>query len=139
MEPSNRKQVESPAYMLEATMRHIDEAVLITTKELDPPGPEIVYANEGFTRMTGYTAEEVIGKTPRILQGPKTDRAELDRLRRCLSRGEPFFGGEAINYRKDGSEFVLEWYIVPLRNEAGEITHWMASGTSPSAGPWRSN
>ncbi len=80
--------------------------------------------------MTGYTVEEDIGKTPRILQGPKTERAELDRLHRCLSRGASFFGEEIVNYRKDGSEFVLEWYIVPLRNDAGEITHWMAaSGT----------
>ncbi len=105
----------------------MDEAVLITKKELDPPGPEIIYANGGFCRMTGYALEEVIGKTPRILQGPKTDRAELDRLRRCLSRGEPFEGGEIINYRKDGSEFVLEWHIMPLRDEEGELKYWMAS------------
>jgi diguanylate cyclase (GGDEF)-like protein/PAS domain S-box-containing protein len=76
--------------------------------------------------MTGYAPEEVVGKTPRILQGPKTDRAELDRLRRHLSRGEPFDGGEAINYRKDGSEYVVNWHIVPLRDDAGEVTHWLA-------------
>jgi diguanylate cyclase (GGDEF)-like protein len=40
--------------------------------------------------------------------------------------GEPF-EGEIVNYRKDGSEYVIEWYVVPLRNTAGEITHWMAS------------
>ncbi len=107
-------------------MRHVSEAVVITTTQLDPPGPEIVYVNEGFCRMTGYTAKEVVGKTPRILQGPKTDRAELDRLRRHLFRGEPFDGGEAINYRKDGSEYVVNWHIVPLRDDAGEVTHWLA-------------
>jgi diguanylate cyclase (GGDEF)-like protein/PAS domain S-box-containing protein len=107
-------------------MRHVSEAVVITNTELDSPGPEIVYVNEGFCRMTGYAPEEVVGKTPRILQGPKTDRAELDRLRRCLSRGEPFDGGEAINYRKNGSEYVVNWHIVPLRDDAGEVTHWLA-------------
>jgi len=127
VKPQSRKQVEKPTHLIEAAIEHVDEAVLITTKELDSPGPQIVYVNEGFCRMTGYAAEEVIGKTPRILQGPKTGRAELDRLRRCLSRGESFFGGEVINYRKDGSDFVLEWYVVPIRNDAGEITHWMAS------------
>ena len=111
--------------MIETAMRHVSEAVVITTTELDPPDPKIVYVNEAFCRMTGYAAEEVVGKTPRILQGPKTDRAELDRLRRCLSRGEPF-EGEVINYRKDRSEYVLRWHIVPLRDEAGEITHWLA-------------
>jgi PAS domain S-box-containing protein len=96
MKLTSYKQIEEFIYLLTSAMRHVDEAVLITTKELDLPGPEIVYVNEGFCRMTGYAAEEVIGKTPRILQGPKTDRAELDRLRRCLSRGKPFKGGEMI-------------------------------------------
>jgi PAS domain S-box-containing protein len=75
--------------------------------------------------MTGYARAEVIGETPRILHGPKTDRAQLDRLRHQLSLEQPF-DGETINYRKDGSEYVIEWYIVPLRDTAGKITHWMA-------------
>ena len=120
-------RVEELDHLLEAAMQHVDEAILITTKELDPPGPEIIYANEGFCRMTGYAPKEVIGKTPRILQGPKTARAELDRVRRCLSRGETFDGREIINYRKDGSEFVLEWHIVPLRDDTGQLKYWMAS------------
>ena len=127
MQPPSRKRDERLTRVIEAAIDHVDEAVLITTTELDPPGPEIVYVNEGFCRLTGYAAEEVLGETPRILQGPKTDRAELDRLRRCLSRGQPFYGGEITNYRKDGSEYVLAWYIVPMRDAAGEVTHWMAS------------
>jgi diguanylate cyclase (GGDEF)-like protein/PAS domain S-box-containing protein len=126
MNPQKRNQPEGHAHLLADAMRHVREAVLITTADLDPPGPAIVYVNEGFCRMTGYAREEVIGKTPRILQGPKTDRSELDRLRRQLSLGEPF-DGEIVNYRKDGSEYVIEWYVVPLRNTAGEITHWMSS------------
>jgi diguanylate cyclase (GGDEF)-like protein/PAS domain S-box-containing protein len=126
MKLQRRDQPERHAHLLADAMRHVREAVLITTADLDPPGPAIVYVNEGFCRMTGYAREEVIGKTPRILQGPKTDRSELDRLRRQLSLGGPF-DGEIVNYRKDGSEYVIEWYVVPLRNTAGEITHWMAS------------
>jgi two-component system cell cycle sensor histidine kinase/response regulator CckA len=76
--------------------------------------------------MTGYTAEEVIGKTPRILQGPRTDKAVLSRLRKNLERGEAF-EGEAINYRKDGKEFDLEWQIAPLRDAHGKITHFVAT------------
>ncbi|HLL39657.1 MAG TPA: EAL domain-containing protein [Rubrobacteraceae bacterium] len=126
MKSSVRKQVEGPIHLIEAAIQHVSEAVVITTTELDPPGPEIVYVNEGFCRMTGYAAEEVVGKTPRIFQGLKSDRVELDRLRQHLSRGEPFEGGEVINYRKDGSEYVLDWHIVPLRDDAGGITHWLA-------------
>ncbi|HLL38096.1 MAG TPA: EAL domain-containing protein [Rubrobacteraceae bacterium] len=126
MKPRGReKQHNEPAHLLTDAMRHAREAVLITTAELDPPGPEIVYVNGSFCRMTGYARAEVIGETPRILHGPKTDRAQLDRLRHQLSLEQPF-DGETINYRKDGSEYVIEWYIVPLRDTAGKITHWMA-------------
>jgi len=75
--------------------------------------------------MTGYNEEEVIGKTPRILQGPRTDKATLSRLRHDLERGK-VFSGETINYRKDGKEFNLEWQIAPLRNTAGKITNFVA-------------
>jgi diguanylate cyclase (GGDEF)-like protein/PAS domain S-box-containing protein len=126
MKPPSSKRPKESAYLLADAVQHVREAVLITTAELDPPGPKIVYVNEGFCQMSGYAVEELIGKTPRIMQGPKTDRSELDRLRRQLSLGKPF-EGEIVNYRKDGSEYVIEWYIVPLRNDAGEITHWMAS------------
>jgi diguanylate cyclase (GGDEF)-like protein/PAS domain S-box-containing protein len=126
MKPQRReKHHKQPAHLLTDAMRHARGAVLITTAKLDPPGPEIVYVNEGFCRMTGYARAEVIGETPRILHGPKTDRAQLDRLRHQLSLEQPF-DGETINYRKDGSEYVIEWYIVPLRDTAGKITHWMA-------------
>lgn len=127
MRPSEKERIGEEAFLLEAAMRHVDEAVLITTTELDHPGPEIVYVNEGFCRMTGYTPDEVIGRTPRLLQGPKTDRAPVDRLRRLLSRGEPFDGRNVINYRKDGSEYVLEWYIEAIRDSDGKITHWISS------------
>ncbi|MDQ3813418.1 MAG: ATP-binding protein, partial [Armatimonadota bacterium] len=73
----------------------------------------------------GYTVEEVMGRTPRILQGPKTDRAVLDDLRHRLEQGQGFHG-EAINYRKDGTEFILEWMITPIHDESGATTHFIA-------------
>ena len=75
--------------------------------------------------MTGYGAEEVIGKTPRILQGPKTDRKVLDQLRINLSSGQDFYG-ETINYHKDGSEFFMEMCISSIRSEDGHLTHYLA-------------
>jgi PAS domain S-box-containing protein len=76
--------------------------------------------------MTGYTPEEVSGKTPRILQGPKTDCSVLSRLRKDCAAGKVFHG-EMINYRKDGSEFYLEWSVGPVRKEGGEITHFVST------------
>ena len=101
------------------------EAILITDAQIDLPGPHIVFVNPAFTEMTGYTREEILGKTPRILQGPNTNRGVLDRLRQNLSSGE-LFEGETINYRKNGSEFVLDWQVAPIRSAAGEITHYLS-------------
>src|SRR5262245_22896932 len=105
--------------LLTSAIEQCEESVLITTAQLDFPGPQIIYVNPAFTRMTGYTFEEVVGKTPRILQGPKTDRSILNQLRRDCAEGKPSHG-EVINYRKDGSEFNVEWKVCPVRNERGE-------------------
>lgn len=120
-----RRFVGAGLDQIETIMEQAAEAVLITEADLDRPGPRIVYANPAFTAMTGYTPDEVIGRTPRLLQGPRTDRAVLDRLRRQLSQGT-MFQGETINYRKDGTPFVMEWHIAPIRDASGRITHWVA-------------
>ena len=112
--------------LLRAAVEAVGEAILITSPDLDEPGPRIEYANPGFARMTGYTADEVVGRTPRILQGPGTDRAELDRMRADLDAGRPFWG-EAINYRKDGTEFFVEWLITPVRDGDGRVAHWVSA------------
>lgn len=122
---SDLKQFEHQLDLLESAIRNDYDSILITELNLEKPGPRIVYVNDGFTKMTGYTPKEVIGKTPRILQGPKTDRAILDRLKRRLIEGQAFFG-HSINYRKDGSEFINQWDIHPLYNRNGEITHWVS-------------
>lgn len=85
-------QASSHVELLENAIRNDYDSILITELNLEKPGPKIVYVNEGFTRMTGYSKEEAIGKTPRMLQGPKTDRAILDRLKRRLIEGQAFFG-----------------------------------------------
>ncbi|WP_020403653.1 PAS domain-containing protein [Gracilimonas tropica] len=111
--------------LLEQAIKHDYDSILITELNLEKPGPKIVYVNDGFTRMTGYTKEEVLGKTPRILQGEKTDRKVLDRLKERLIEGQAFFG-HTVNYKKDGTEFINQWDIHPLTNENGEITHWVS-------------
>ncbi len=108
--------------LLENAMEHSFNGILITKAE---PGYPIVYANEAFSELSGYSREEIVGKSPAILQGPKTDRAVLDRLSQALSESR-LFHGEAINYRKDGSEFVMEWKIVPIQNEKGVTSHYLA-------------
>jgi PAS domain S-box-containing protein len=123
---TERKKADESLRLLESAVQQSKESILITDAELDLPGPKIIFINPAFTQMTGYAAGEVIGKTPRILQGPRTDKTVLGRLRKNLERGE-VFEGEAINYRKDGKEFDLEWQIAPIRNASGKITHFVAT------------
>lgn len=120
-----REQVKDHLELLERAIKSDYDSIVITTLELEKPGPRIVYVNDGFTKMTGYSRDEAIGETPRILQGPKTDRAVLDTLKKRLKEGQAFFG-HTVNYRKDGSEFINQWDIHPLTNEKGEITHWVS-------------
>jgi PAS domain S-box-containing protein len=108
--------------LFEVTITHSFDAIMITENK---PTYPIVFVNQSFTDMTGYERDELIGQSPTILQGPKTDRDVLDRLRRDISEGK-IFHGRAVNYRKDGSEFIMEWKIAPVRNEKGETTHYLA-------------
>jgi PAS domain S-box-containing protein len=111
--------------LLEAAVQQATDAIVITTGQLDLSGPHIVYVNGAFTTLTGYTAAEIIGKTLRILHGPHTEQGELDRMRRALQAGQSFLG-EVLTYRKDGTTYVSEWQLTPIRAADGEITHWIA-------------
>lgn len=120
-----RRPTFDPGVLL-AAVEATGEAILITSPDLDAPGPIIEYANPAFTTMTGYRAEEVLGRSPRFLQGPGTDRAALDRMKAALRAGEPY-QGEAVNYRKDGSTYTVEWLITPVRDAGGRITRWVSA------------
>ncbi|MDV2986907.1 HWE histidine kinase domain-containing protein [Methylorubrum thiocyanatum] len=112
--------------LLQAAVEATGEAILITTADLDEPGPVIVYANPAFTTLSGYDAAEVVGRSPRFLQGEGTDRAALDRTRAALQAGEAF-QGEALNYRRDGTTYRVEWLITPVRDADGRITNWVSA------------
>jgi PAS domain S-box-containing protein len=111
--------------VLWSAVEQAKEAILITSADLDSPGPEILFVNPALTEMTGYSKEEILHKTPRILQGPKTDRAMLKRLRENLSRGLGF-SGETVNYHKDGTEYFVEWDIAPVRDPDGQIAYFIS-------------
>ena len=111
-----------PDKLFELAMACSFDAFMITTSEQGFP---IVFVNKSFTEITGYSLHECMGRNPSFLQGPKTDKSVLDRLRENLRNGTPF-QGEAINYRKDGREFIMEWKVIGYTNADGIISHYIA-------------
>ena len=85
---------------------------------------KIIYANKAFKKLTGYNPSDVIGKTPRILQGVGTDKKVIGRLAVALKSGKKF-QGKTINYKKDGTPFIMYWRVSPIR--VGKTTEaWIA-------------
>ena len=123
--PDARRSEDGGMALVKAAVESANDAILITEARLDLPGPRIEYVNAAFTRMTGYGVEEIVGQTPRILQGPRTDRGLIARLRNDLAASESFHG-ETVNYRKDGQEYIVEWRITPLHDAQGNLSKWVA-------------
>ncbi|MEO1174381.1 MAG: PAS domain S-box protein, partial [Myxococcota bacterium] len=105
-------------------LRSIKQVVLLT--ETEPscyPGPRVLFANEEFERMTGYSAADIVGKTPRILQGPDTDPNTRARIAAALAAWERV-NVELVNYHSDGRAFLVELDITPLSDATGWWTYW---------------
>ncbi len=119
------RQLQEKVQLLATAIEEVEMAVLITGSNLERPGPTICYVNEAMVDMTGYAEDELLGQTPRLLQGPRTDRDMLSRLKEALSSGDAFVG-ETVNYRKDDRPYHVRWRITPISNEKGEITHFVS-------------
>lgn len=119
------REIHQHAKLMEAAIVSAKDAVIITKANFNEGGPEIIYVNESFTRMSGYEPEDVIGKTPKILQGPATCKKTLMELKDTLLKGKSF-KGELQNYTKDGITYWLDISITPVKDENGIITHFAA-------------
>lgn len=123
---TDRKQIEEKLKLFESAINRANDAILITESQpLNPPGPKIIYVNEAFTNLSGYTADEIIGQTPRLLQGSGTDQEQLAQIRSSLLQQKPIHA-ELLNYKKDGTEYWVELSISPVINQEGITTHFVS-------------
>lgn len=101
------------------------DVIIVTTADLEGPGPTITYVNPAFSRLTGYSAAEAIGRSPRMLQGSGTNRATLEKMHQSLREGR-VVREKLLNYAKCGAPYWLDIRVVPLRGADGTITHFAA-------------
>lgn len=119
-------------FLLRQVGEHSLDAILITSVDLDEPDPQIVYCNQAFTEMTGYTLEEALGRSPRsLLQVDESDRTERQKIRDGMKRWND--GDETVsvrctlkNRKKNGDVFWVELILVPIWDEGYRKSYWGA-------------
>ncbi|MHB1198245.1 MAG: PAS domain S-box protein [Polaromonas sp.] len=125
---TGQHEAQAQMRLLETCITHLNDIVLITEGEpVDGVGRRAVFVNDAFERITGYRREEALGKSLHFLNGPRTDRAELDRIRDERNKRKPI-RTELINYTRSGEEFWVELDSVPVSDARGVITYWVTVG-----------
>jgi PAS domain S-box-containing protein len=114
-------KTETSLTLLKVLAENSFDSILITDATASG---RITYANKAFKKLTGHDPAEVIGKTPRILQGAGTDKKVINRLTVALKSGGKF-EGKAINYKKDGTPFIMYWRVLPIK-VGGKLEAWLA-------------
>ncbi len=123
---TERKKSEQQLKLLSSCVARLNDIVLISEADnLDEPGPKVLFVNDAFERITGYTSAEVLGRSPRLLQGKNTDPHVLAEIRQALELQLPI-RRQIINYKKDGSEYWMDIDIVPIFGAEGRCTHFAA-------------
>jgi diguanylate cyclase (GGDEF)-like protein/PAS domain S-box-containing protein len=125
---TERRQQEITIHRLSSAVSQSPAAIIITDAKA-----RIEYVNPAFTRISGYEAEEVLGKNPRFLRSGRTPDATYAEMWDHLRRGEAW-QGELINQRKDGEDYFELAHLFPIRDVGGEIVAYMAHKEDITAG-----
>lgn len=114
------REIQAEARVLRAASEHSPTSIVVTG-----PDTTIEYVNSFFTRVSGYSAEEAVGKTPRILSSGQTPPSTYQQMWKTLTKGDPWLG-ELINRRKNGELYWEESHIAPVRDEHGNVANYVA-------------
>jgi len=123
---TKQKEEEQRLKLLETVITQSRDSILITEAN-SPEGkiPKIVYVNPAFSQMSGYQSNEIIGKSPNIFKGPKSDSDELKKLLRAIKNEEECLI-ETITYTKNKEEYWVRFSMIPIFSNEGAISHWIS-------------
>ena len=123
---TKQKEEEQRLKLLETVITQSRDSILITEADShDGKIPQIVYVNPSFSKMSGYQYEEIIGKSPNIFKGPKSDSSELRKLIKAIKNKEECLI-ETISYTKSKDEYWVRYSMIPIFNSENEVSHWIS-------------
>jgi len=123
---TKQKEEEQRLRLLETVITESKDAVMITDIDISENEiPNIIYVNSAFTDITGYAAKDVIGKSPKMFLGKKSDIFEYDKLKTAIQEYKECLV-EIIFYKKNGKEFWINFSMIPVTNKDGEHSHWVS-------------
>ncbi|MES2681456.1 MAG: PAS domain-containing protein [Bacteroidota bacterium] len=122
---SGQKTGQQRLNLLESVLANASDSVMILESvKQGSSGAKVIYVNEAFTRMSGYTLEDVTGKTPALFKGPETSRLQFEKLHMALRDHLPC-EVELVSYKKNGDAYWVEIAIAPVNNPEGFVSHFI--------------
>lgn len=115
-----------PDLMLQAFDKALDIMLIMEADFDDVGNSKIIYANQAASDVLGYSNAEIVGNSPRMFQGNETDKLTRMEIRVSLKQHKPL-RSKILNFTKQGDPVWLDIHIIPLLNDAGEVTHFFAS------------
>jgi PAS domain S-box-containing protein len=123
---TKQKEEEQRLKLLETVITQTKDAVVITNTDIsENPIPNIIFVNQAFAKMTGYKPKEVIGKSPIMFAGVKSDSNELKKLTESIKNYQECFI-ETVSYKKNGDEYWVNFSMIPVTNKEVEHSHWIS-------------
>ncbi|HWS59308.1 MAG TPA: PAS domain S-box protein [Flavobacterium sp.] len=123
---TKQKEEEQRLKLLETVITHTKDSVIITEADLnDGKIPSIVYVNPAFSNTSGYSSDEVIGKSPEVFIGPNSDLEEHKKLINAIKNKEEF-QIETISYKKNNEAYWVNFNMLPVYDSDGELSHWVS-------------
>jgi len=123
---TKQKEEEQRLKLLETVITQTKDAVVITDTDISRNNlPNIIFVNPAFQKMTGYNSEDVVGKSPLLFVGPKSDSNQLQKLINSIKSVSECMV-ETISYKKSGEEYWVNFSMIPVHNKDGEHTHWIS-------------